>query len=81
MKTIYLLTSLLFITAFIGCADKKAAEEKARQDAEAKARAESARKEMETLPKVFRPRYDGKKLQPEPAKNDASTPTPEPTKK
>lgn len=37
----------------VGCADREAEARKAREDAEAKARAEAARKEMETLPKAF----------------------------
>lgn len=79
MKTIGLLILILLgalVTA--GCADKKAFEEKARQDADAKARAEAARKEMQTLPQAFRPRYN-KKLEPD--KATTTTPAAEPTKK
>lgn len=61
--------AMLFVLA--GCAKDTAKSEKARADAEAKARAEAARKEMETLPKVFRtPEYFKKN---EPAKTDATT--------
>ena len=61
--------SILFVLA--SCAKES---EKARADAEAKARAEAARKEMETLPKVFKtPEYFKKN---EPTKNDAAQPAP-----
>ncbi len=53
-------------TIVAGCADRKTAEQKAREEIEAKARAEAARKEMETVPKVFRPQYHNKRLDPEP---------------
>lgn len=36
-----------------GCSDRKAEAKKAQEDAQAKARAEAARKEMEQLPKTF----------------------------
>jgi hypothetical protein len=66
MKMIYPFVFLLTVTMVgNGCADKKAAEEKARQDAEAKARADAAKKEMQTLPQAFRPNYYGKRLEPE----------------
>ncbi len=42
----------------MSCSDRKAAEEKARQDAEAQARADAARKEMQVLPQTFKPRYN-----------------------
>lgn len=62
--------AMLFVLA--SCSKDSAKSEKARADAEAKARAEAARKEMETLPKVFRtPDYFKKN---EPAKTDATTP-------
>ncbi len=71
---------LLFITTvLIGCTDRKAAEEKVREDAAAKVRADAARKEMQTLPQVFRPQYHNKRLEPE--KAVAETPASEPTKK
>lgn len=68
-----------FATVFSGCADRKAAEEKAREDVAAKARADAARKEMETLPQVFRPQYHNKRLEPE--KAVAAPAATEPTKK
>ena len=48
------------------CSDQRA-EQKAKEDAEAKARAEAARKEMDTLPKTFKSRDVFKKNEPEPA--------------
>lgn len=58
MKTSTILTVLFVASfAFVGCADR--AEEEARQAqeaAETKARADAARKEMETLPKTFQSR-------------------------
>lgn len=66
MKAITLIVLPLVAASFSGCTDPKAAEEKARADADAKARAEAARKEMETVPKVFRPQYHNKRLEPDP---------------
>lgn len=79
MKTIRFFLLLMIAVAASGCADKKAAEEKARQDADAKARADAARKEMETLPKVFQSRYN-KRLEPEP-KQETPAATPQPAQK
>ncbi len=76
MKTTSPLVILVATTMAIGCVDKKAAEEKARQDAEAKVRADATKKEMETLPQAFRPRYYGKRLVPEtPPATTATTTT------
>jgi hypothetical protein len=47
------------------CSDQRAAQ-KAKEDADAKARAEAARKEMDTLPKTFKSRDIFKKNEPEP---------------
>ncbi len=79
MKTIRFFLLLLIAAVVSGCADKKATEEKARQDADAKARAEAARKEMETLPKVFQSRYN-KRLEPQP-KQETAAPAPQPAQK
>ncbi len=65
MKTIPPLVLMLCAAAIAGCADRKAAEEKAREEAAAKARADAARKEMQTVPKVFRPQYYNTRLEPE----------------
>lgn len=59
---------------FLGCAKDNSAELKAKADTESKARAEAARKEMEALPKAFRPRYN-KRL--EPAADGSTQPPPE----
>lgn len=59
-----------------GCVDREAEVRRAREEAEAKARAEAARKEMETLPKVFKNRDYLKKV------DDTATPSaPPPPKK
>lgn len=65
MKTIYPVVVLIISMFTAGCADKEQAEKKARDEAEAKARAEAARKEMQTVPKVFRPQYHNKRLESE----------------
>ena len=63
----------------VSCAKNTAQSEKARTEAEAKVRAEAARKEMETLPKVFRtPDYFKKN---EPAKSETTQPRSETQKK
>jgi hypothetical protein len=56
MKTIVPLIVVLVLGAQTACSESHKAAEKAKADAAAKARAEAARKEMETLPKVFRSR-------------------------
>lgn len=53
MKPTTSLILIALLAATVGCSDKKAAEEKAKQDAEAKARADAAKNEMKTLPKTF----------------------------
>lgn len=60
---------LLTVVFLTGCTDKKAAEDKARQEAEAKARADAAKKEMQTLPEAFKPRYN-KRLDQSPPKTE-----------
>jgi hypothetical protein len=49
---------LFGILSLTGCADKKGEADKARIEAEAKARADAAKKEMQTLPDAFKPRYN-----------------------
>ena len=51
----FLLTPILAAVFFgiVGCTDRKAEAEKTQRDAEAKARADASRKEMEQLPKTF----------------------------
>lgn len=59
--------ALAVVTLLTGCAEKQAATKKAEEEAAAaKARADATRKEMETVPKVFRPQYHNKRLEPEP---------------
>lgn len=53
MKTILKVGAFATVLLAVGCADREAEARKAREDAEAKARAEAARKEMEALPKAF----------------------------
>lgn len=72
------ITGVLLTTLMLagGCVDREAEARRAREDAEAKARAEAARKEMETLPKVFKNRDYLKKV------DDTATPSaPPPPKK
>ncbi len=57
-----------------GCADREAEARRVREEAEAKARAEAARKEMETLPKVFKNRDYLKKVDDTVAPNAPDTP-------
>lgn len=79
MKTNCPLMLVLAATLVAGCTDQRAAEQKAREDAAAKARAEAARKEMETVPKVFRPQYHNKRLEPDP--KSTTQPATQPTTK
>ncbi|AHF94133.1 hypothetical protein OPIT5_06190 [Opitutaceae bacterium TAV5] len=53
MKTILKMGSVLMALVAVGCSDREAEARKAHEEAEAKARAEAARKEMEALPKAF----------------------------
>ena len=69
---------LFAVICLAGCTDKKAAEDEARQEAEAKARAEAAKKEMKTLPEAFKPRYN-KRLDQNPPKTGTEKQA-EPTK-
>ena len=48
-----------------GCRDRGEEIRRAKEDADAKARAEAARKEMETLPKTFKSRDYFKKNEPD----------------
>lgn len=57
-----------------GCADREAEARRVREEAEAKARAEAARKEMETIPKVFKNRDYLKKVDETVAPNALETP-------
>lgn len=73
MKSPIKIVLSMVLVAMFGCSEKAAQAEKARQDADAKARAQAAKKEMETLPKVFStPDYLKKN---EPAKANTATQT------
>ena len=73
MKTVRMVILTLAAAMMFGCSDRNAAAEKAQQDAEAKARADAERKEMEKLPKVFAPRYNKRRDDSNPAPDPAST--------
>lgn len=64
MKPNSILVVLLCLFAS-GCGDKAATENRAREEADAKARADATKKEMKTLPEAFKPRYNRKLDQPE----------------
>ena len=69
---------LFAVICLTGCGEKKVAGDKARQEAEAKVRAEAGKKEMETLPEAFKPRYN-KRLDQNPPKAETDK-QPEQTK-
>jgi hypothetical protein len=73
MKTIFKIGAFVAVLLIVGCTDREAEARKAREDAEAKATAEAARKEMEALSKAFKSRDIFKKNGPE----EKSAPTPE----
>jgi len=77
MKTTPLIL-LVALISFVGCTDNKVAEKKDRSEADAKARADAAKKEMQTLPEAFKPRYN-KRLDQTPPKTEADK-QPEPAK-
>ena len=56
---------VLLALLLTGCTDREAEARRARDEAEAKARAEAARKEMDALPKAFQTPDYFKKNQPE----------------
>lgn len=62
---------LLAIAAFSGCSEKATAGQTAKEEADAKARSDALKKEMETAPKVFSNRDIFKKN--EPVKTDAKS--------
>ncbi len=66
---------IISVLMSVGCRDREAEARKIKEETEAKARAEAARKEMEALPKAFKsPQFF--KLN-EPEKKTAPTPVPE----
>jgi hypothetical protein len=70
------ITGALLVAVLVagGCADREAEARRVREEAEAKARAEAGRKEMETLPKVFKNRDYLKKVDDTVAPNAPETP-------
>lgn len=73
MKPKTLLIIVPMLASLLGCSDTRK-EEQAKADGAAKARAEAARKEMKTLPKVFRSRDIFQKA--EPVKTDSKAQDP-----
>lgn len=69
-------TKILLLAALTvsisACSDRRAEERRLKEEAEAKARSDAARKEMDTLPKAFKSRDIFKK-------NEASAPLPSPS--
>jgi len=72
MKTIFKVGAVVAVLLAVGCSDRETEARKAREDAEAKARAEAARREMEALPKAFQTPDYFKKNEP-----DKTSPAPE----
>lgn len=72
MKTRLFVGLSLVVLLASGCTDREAEARRAREDAEAKARAEAARKEMEALPKTFKSRDYFKKNEREKKSEPAS---------
>jgi hypothetical protein len=56
---------LLLMVLLASCTDRDAELRKAKEEADAKARAEATRKEMDTLPKTFKSRDVFKKNEPQ----------------
>ncbi len=54
MKTKLLAGGLFIVVLVSGCTDHEAEARRAKDEADAKARAEAARKEMDALPKAFK---------------------------
>ena len=65
MKTKLFAGGLCIILLASGCTDREAETRRAKEEAEAKARAEGARQEMDALPKAFKSRDIFKKNEPE----------------
>lgn len=68
----YSLISLSLVLLFSGCADRSADARRAEQEAESKAQAEAARREMDAVPKAFKSRDYFKKNEPEKAEASAA---------
>jgi hypothetical protein len=76
MKTHLVIGVSLAVLLACGCTDRKAEARRAKEEADARARADAARKEMEALPKAFKSPQFFKLNEPE-KKPD---PAPEPKK-
>jgi hypothetical protein len=73
MKTRIVIGLSLAMLSSAGCSDRAAEAREVRAEAEAKARAEAARKEMEAAPKTFKSRDYLKENEPEKKADPAST--------
>ncbi len=73
------ITGVLLMTLMFagGCVDREAEARRAREDAEAKARAGAARKEMNALPKAFKSPEFFKLNEPDPKTTPQAVPVPE----
>jgi len=65
MKTKLFAGGLCIVLLASGCTDREAEARRAKEETEAKARAEAARREMDALPKAFKSRDIFKKNEPE----------------
>ncbi|MDP3071306.1 MAG: hypothetical protein Q8N18_13535 [Opitutaceae bacterium] len=76
MVTKFVTGVVLLALFFVGCADQEREARRAKEEAEAKVRAEAARKEMDALPKAFKSAPFFKLNEP----GKKSEPAPEPKK-
>ena len=76
MKAKLLAGGLFIVVLVSACSDREAGARRAKEEAEAKARAEAARKEMDALPKAFKSEPFFKLNEPE----KKSDPVPSPKK-
>ena len=76
MKTHLFIGLSLVVLLASGCADREAEARRVKEDLDARARTEAARKEMQAMPKAFKSRDYFKKN--EPQKKTEATPAPKP---
>ena len=74
MKAKLLAGGVFIVLLVSACTDREAEARRAKEQADAKARAEAARKEMDALPKAFKSRDYFRQNEPE--KKSEGTPTP-----
>ena len=74
MITKFVTGGLLVVLLSAGCADREAEARRAREEAEAKARADAARKEMDAVPKAFKSPQFFKLNEPEKKADPAPSP-------